>query len=191
MPRTRQVSGTVVLASSWASLTCRIRLGVSFGGLPNRTFRCRAIFIPAAQRSISKLRSNSARTARTPTTIFPVAVPVSMLSIRDRKELCAPALDLLHDLQEVKLGSGKAVQAIDGGLIPRPEQVEHPPKLGSVTFGSGRLLAKDVAVVHARLGQGLQLKRPVLIRGGDAGVAEPASHRAKTSVRNVWFFTRA
>src|SRR3954465_15274228 len=83
MPRMRQVSGTVVLASSWASITCRIRLGVSFGGLPNRTFRCRAIFIPAAHRSISKLRSNSARTARTPTTIFPVAVPVSMLSITD------------------------------------------------------------------------------------------------------------
>ena len=30
------------------------------------------------------------------------------------------------------------VQAIDGGLIPWPEQVEHPPKLGSVPFGSGR-----------------------------------------------------
>src|SRR5215207_7018969 len=79
---------------------------------------------------------------------------------------------------------------VDGGLIPRPEQVEHPPKLGAIPFGPGRLLAKDVAVVHARLRQRLQLKRPVLIRGGDAGVAEPASHRAKTSVRNVSVLAR-
>src|SRR5215210_693034 len=79
------------------------------------------------------------------------------------------------------------VQAIDGGLIPRPEQVEHPPKLGALPFGSGRRLAKDVAVVHARLGEGLQLKRPVLIRGGHAGVAEPASHRAETPCRMSGF----
>src|SRR3954447_9966852 len=39
------------------------------------------------------------------------------------------------------------------------------------------------AVVHARLGQRLKLKGPVLIRGGDAGVAEPASHRAKSPCR--------
>ena len=45
----------------------------------------------------------------------------------------------------------------DGGLIPWPEQVEHPPKLGALPVRSRRLLAKDVAVVHARLGQGLQL----------------------------------
>src|SRR4051812_11532492 len=56
---------------------------------------------------------------------------------------------------------------------------------------SGRLLAEDVTGVHACLGQGLQLKRPVLIRGGDARVAEPASHGAKTSVRNVSVFARA
>src|SRR4051795_7503238 len=47
-------------------------------------------------------------------------------------------------------------------------------------------VAEDVTVVHPRLGQRLKLKRPVLIRGGDAGVSEPASHRAETSVRNVW-----
>src|SRR3954447_12366758 len=129
-----------------------------------------------------RLRSNSARTASTSTTIFPVAVPVSMLSIRDTS--FAPfALDLLHDLQEVKLGPGEAVQAVDGGLIPRPEQVEHPPKLGAIPFGSGRLLPKDVTVVHASLGQRLKLKRPVLIRGGDARIAEPASHRAETPCR--------
>jgi hypothetical protein len=52
---------------------------------------------------------------------------------------------------------------VDNDLIPRPELVEHPPKLGSVTFGSGRLLAKDIAVVHARLRQRLKLKRPVLV----------------------------
>src|SRR3954447_9646419 len=136
-----------------------------------------------------RLRSNSARTASTSTTIFPVAVPVSMLSIRDTS--FAPfALDLLHDLQEVKLGPGEAVQAVDGGLIPRPEQVEHPPKLGAIPFGSGRLLPKDVAVVHARLGQRLKLKRPVLIRGGDARISEPASHHAETSVQNVSVLAR-
>src|SRR4051794_33150210 len=48
-------------------------------------------------------------------------------------------------------------------------------------------VAEEVAVVHARLGQGLKLKRPVLIRGGDAGVAEPASHRAETSCRMPGF----
>src|SRR3954453_20797718 len=78
-------------------------------------------------------------------------------------ELRALALDLLHDLQEVKLGPGEAIQAVDGGLIPRPELVEHSPKLTAIPFGSGRLLAKDVAVVHARLGQGLKLKRPVIV----------------------------
>src|SRR4051794_22465236 len=36
---------------------------------------------------------------------------------------------------------------------------------------------------HARLGQGLKLKRPVLIRGGDARISEPASHRAETPCR--------
>src|SRR5215210_1419624 len=106
-------------------------------------------------------------------------------------ELCAPALDLVDDLQEVKLRSGEAVQTVDGGLIPRPELVEHSPKLGAIPFGSRRLLAKDVAVVHARLGQRLKLKRPVLIRGRDAGVAEPASHCAETSVRNVSVLARA
>src|SRR4051812_2090738 len=52
----------------------------------------RAIFTPATQRSISKLRSNSARTASTPTTIFPVAVPVSMLSIRDTSFAPLPSI---------------------------------------------------------------------------------------------------
>src|SRR3954467_4927953 len=120
MPSTRQVSGTVVLPSSWASTTWRIRPGVSFGGLPNRTFRCRAIFTPAVQRSIRRLRSNSARTARTPTTIFPVA-GARVDVVHHGHELRALALDLLHDLQEVKLGPGEAIQTIDGGLIPRPE----------------------------------------------------------------------
>src|SRR4051794_12569240 len=103
--------------------------------------------------------------------------------VHQRHELRAFALDLLHDLQEVKLRPGEAVQTIDGGLIPRPEQVEPAPKLGAIPFGSGRLLAEDVAIIHARLGQGLKLKRPILIRGGDAGVAEPASHRAETLCR--------
>ena len=44
---------------------------------------------------------------------------------------------------------------VDNDLIPRPEEVEHAPKLGAIPFGSRRLLAKDVAVVHARLDQGL------------------------------------
>src|SRR3954469_18937954 len=47
--------------------------------------------------------------------------------------------------------------------------------------------AKDVAIIHARLGQGLQLKRPVLIRGGDARITEPASHRPKTPCRMSGF----
>jgi hypothetical protein len=102
-------------------------------------------------------------------------------------ELRALALDLFRNLQEVKLGPGEAIQAVDGGLIPRPEQVEHPPKLTAIPFGSGCLLAEDVAVVHASLGQGLKLKRPIMIRGGDARVAEPASHRAKTMCRRCEF----
>jgi len=66
-------------------------------------------------------------------------------------------------LQEVKLGPGEAIQAVDGGLIPRPEQVEHAPKLGAIPFGSGRLLAEDVAVIHTSLRQSLKLKGPILI----------------------------
>src|SRR5829696_4850780 len=72
------------------------------------------------------------------------------------------------------------LSTVDGGLIPRPELVEHPPKLGALPVSSGRFLAEDVAVVHARLGHRLKLKRSVLVRGGDAGVAEPASYRPKT-----------
>ena len=56
---------------------------VSFGGRPNRTLRWRAMARPAALRSKRRLRSNSLRTARTPTTIFPVAVLVSMLSMTE------------------------------------------------------------------------------------------------------------
>jgi hypothetical protein len=93
-------------------------------------------------------------------------------------------------VQQVKLGPGEAIQPVDNDLIPLPEEVEHPPKFGALLVRSGRFLAKDVAVVQARLGQGLKLKRPILIRGGDAGVAEPASHRAKTSVRNVSVLAR-
>src|SRR5215203_307975 len=65
-----------------------------------------------------------------------------------------------------------------------------PPAAGALLVSSGRLLAEDVAVVHARLGQRLKLKRPVLIRGGDAGVPEPASQRAKTPAEGLSFHTR-
>src|SRR4051794_10021798 len=49
-------------------------------------------------------------------------------------------------------GPGEAIQTIDGGLIPRPEQVEHAPKLTAIPFCSGRLLAEDITVIHARPG---------------------------------------
>src|SRR5215204_163492 len=62
-----------------------------------------------------------------------------------------------------------------------------PPAAGALPVRSGRLLAKDVTVVHARLGEGLQLKGPVLIRGGHARVSEPASHRAETPCRRSEF----
>jgi len=62
-----RVASVVLSGPAPTSIACA---GMSQSGvtrLASRTFRCRAIFTPAAQRSSSKLRSNSARTASTPT----------------------------------------------------------------------------------------------------------------------------
>jgi hypothetical protein len=62
-------------------------------------------------------------------------------------ELRTLALDLLHDLEEVKLGPSKAIQPVGRDLISRSEVVEHALKFSSVPFGSGRLLPKDVGTL--------------------------------------------
>ena len=83
----------------------------------------------------------------------------------DHRRSRTPPKDATQTTLTVKLRPRKPIQAIDRDLTPCSEVVEHPPKLdsGSVPFGSGRLLAEDVAVIHARLGQGLKLKRPVIV----------------------------
>ena len=90
-----------MLTSSWASTTWRIRLGVSFWGLPNRTFRWRAIFTPAAHRSSSRLRSNSAGRQDAHHHLSGRGARVDV--VHQRHELRALALDLFDDLKEVKL----------------------------------------------------------------------------------------
>src|SRR5215208_2010304 len=119
MPRTRQVSGTVVLASSWASNTWRIRLGVSFGGpakpdLP-LTRDLHPSGAPLHQQVALKLGQD-----RQDTHHHLSSCRARVDVVHQRHEFCARALDLLHDLQQVKLGPGEAIQAVDNDLIPWP-----------------------------------------------------------------------
>src|SRR3954466_4190715 len=117
---------------------------------------------PAALRSKRRLRSNSLRTARTPTTIFPVAVLVSMLW---GDELCPFALDLLDDLKEVKLRARKAIQAIHDNSVALAQQIEDATEFRPIPLRPGGGLSVEVAVFHPGVGQRLQLKRPILRRG--------------------------
>jgi hypothetical protein len=150
---------------AWRSLA-----GLIFRGRPPLRPRRRADASPAAVRSRIRSRSNSARAPKAWKTSFPLAVVVSIPSVRllNPHALLGQAGDGVDQVAEA---AAEAVQPPDHEGVAGAELFQGPVQRGALGEGAGHGVEVDPAGLDAGGLEGVALEVGVLVEGRDPPVA--------------------